>query len=207
MSSAAREVIPPIAKDQINDKGNKKINSAKLNSDNLIISISIASHKTSNSNNNLILKPKPINQGGNSSSYLNLLLNTNEKEKSSKSISNNTTSKNLNYNEIEKITNIINNNVVSKHNKNLINSNENKKNNTSDCHLIKLRCRRDTKGIPILRGRKKHGITFRDNLDKNANLIDVIKVQSYKLYNAQENIFKPEKIRSEDNTSCACWIF
>jgi len=97
------------------------------------------------------------------------------------------------------------------------NSNLSKVKRVSDISQIKdVKFRRDAKGIPIIKGRKKHRISFIDIQDKNANLVDIVEIESFKEYNARELTILEEKQttlngnltrNSNDNTSCACIIF
>lgn len=84
----------------------------------------------------------------------------------------------------------------------------------SDISQIKdNKIRRDAKGNVIVKGRKKHRISFKDILNKNANLVDVVDIESYKEYNAKELSILEEKqgtinnMNINDNTSCACIVF
>ncbi len=98
----------------------------------------------------------------------------------------------------------------------------NKPKRTSEPYQIKdSKTRRDAKGNPIIKGRKKHAISFKDLLDKNADLVEVVDVESFKEYNAKELSFADDKHasltnlnnssinngKSSDNTSCACIVY
>jgi prolyl oligopeptidase PreP (S9A serine peptidase family) len=198
MSTTNREEISYIIPKENNI--NKNTNPAKLKSDNLIISVSMASNNTSTTNTNLIIKSKQRNQLRKSYSNIILLTNPNEKEKSSISVNNKT---NNNLSRINKINNSINNYINNNNNNNYAKG----KIQSFQTSMPNLKFRRDAKGIPILRGRKKHGITFRDILDKNSKLVDIVKIESYKSFNAQEILIKQDKTISDDGTSCACSIF
>lgn len=222
-TAAIRDVSSPIFQKESNTNKilNKKINSSKLNSNNLIASVSMASNKTSvtNTNNNcIILKPKAKNISGNSFTNVYLMPNPNEKEKTSISIVENNNSSEYNNNNILPSSKFGSNKNISKfaadaNNNNVIKDNQDKvkmKTNASSIQLSNIKCRRDARGTPILKGRKKHRIAFRDYLDGNGKLFEVFKIQSYKEYNAQHievNLHMKNNNNKDDNTSCACIVF
>lgn len=179
----------------------KNVNHHKMNSDNLINNVSIDTDRTSNTNTNVILKAKRRVPGGNSSANIFLFANPNEKEKGSIS-SNNLASNFINN---KNSNNAFNANMSSFKSNNDI---AKRKRNVSAAQMPNFNCRRDAKGTPILKGRKNHKITFRDYLDNDSKLTDVVKIESYKEYNAKEIDSKElKKTGTDDNTSCACTIF
>ena len=171
---------------------NKKINPSKFNSNNLMTSVSMASNKTSITNtnhkdNNLIIKPKAKNIIGNSTTSVYLMTNPNEKEKSSL---------------------LVNNLLSSNYTGSNRNNDSKGKSSALNSQLTNVKCRRDWKGNRILKGKKKHQITFKDFKDSNAKLVEVVKIESYKAYNAKEIDDKEQKeINSDEINSCACSIF
>lgn len=67
--------------------------------------------------------------------------------------------------------------------------------------------RKDAKGVPIVKGHKKHRVTFRDFISKQS-LIDFINIESFKKDNSIENsTISQEKTEDSDNTSCTCLIY
>ncbi len=79
--------------------------------------------------------------------------------------------------------------------------------------LKDMKIRKDANGVPIIRGKKRHRVTFKDMIDIKFELIDEVEVESYKDYNAKEISILEEsnkKINNDnnnDNTSCTCLIF
>jgi len=139
----------------------------------------------------------------------NIILNKTKTRMSIASTSNN--NNNISYIPINGTENnnkhIVSNNRInnSQHSKN--------KNKSSTSQLKDLKIRKDAKGVPIIKGKKKHRITFKDALDDVTGLIEEIEIESYKDYNAKELTIieeKQETIKNKnnnDNTSCACAIF
>lgn len=77
--------------------------------------------------------------------------------------------------------------------------------------------RKDAKGIPILKKNKNnniinHHVSFIDTVDKNQQLVEVIKVKSYKNYNKSENPYinkciDMKKLSNVVNIDKCCLIF
>ncbi len=163
----------------------------KIPSENLISTASMSSSKTSN----LHYKSKSRNSTANNHNNLNN--------------NNNLTS---NGTETKEKTSI---NQVS------TNSNLSKVKRVSDTsHIKDSKIRRDAKGNPIVKGRKKHRVSFKDVLDKNADLVEVVEIESFKDYNAEELSIVEDKnatfgnqsntrngCSGNDNTSCTCIVF
>jgi len=203
MASAAREGNSHIFPKETNKNQNtkKNINQPRLYSDKQITNVSIASNKTSMTynHNNLIVKPKAKDFSGNLTTNFRLKTNPNEKEKNSISVY---------YNNNENFENKYFEGNNTNGNNNIINNNGKNKRNSSTKQLNNLTSRRDAKGTPIIKGRKKHQITYKDYLDSKAKLVEVVKIESFKEYNAQDtDSIKQNKNSQDDNTSCACSIF
>jgi hypothetical protein len=60
--------------------------------------------------------------------------------------------------------------------------------------------RKDQKGIMIIKGKKGHKLTFKDQLDMK--FYQVVEVESYKSFNI--DISKGDHGAGNDNVSCAC---
>jgi hypothetical protein len=64
------------------------------------------------------------------------------------------------------------------------------------------RQRRDSRGIPIVKGLKKHKVVFADRMQNKKSLIEKVEIESYKKYN-MDNTFQDEP---KTSTGC-CRIF
>lgn len=68
--------------------------------------------------------------------------------------------------------------------------------------------RKDSKGIPILKrdhnsGQKlRHHVTFIDNINKNTNVAEIIKVKSFKKYNKIDESNDNNNILNRNDSSC-----
>ena len=60
--------------------------------------------------------------------------------------------------------------------------------------------RKDRFGNEIRIGKKKHSISFRDQVEKGSNLAEIIEVESYKRYNLLDE-------NEGGTTFCKCVIF
>ncbi len=85
----------------------------------------------------------------------------------------------------------INSNDNSKNEKMCLNTNI-KKNAKQNIDLYFLPKRIDRFGIPIIKGSKKHKVTFIDKIVKK-NFVEVIKIESYKEYNKMEEVSNSKK--------------
>lgn len=65
--------------------------------------------------------------------------------------------------------------------------------------------RTDRRGIPIIKGSKKHRVTFSDNLKRKSSFVDKVEIESYKHYNVS-NTFSEEKKSNSNSVSC-CAIY
>jgi hypothetical protein len=66
--------------------------------------------------------------------------------------------------------------------------------------------RRDRRGVPIMKGSKKHKISFSDSSGSKSNFVDVIRIESYKNVNALNTYNESNVSKSSDSVSC-CSIF
>lgn len=74
------------------------------------------------------------------------------------------------------------------------------KNSKSICIL-----RKDSRGVPIIKGHKNHKISFADNL-YGSNLAIIINIESFKHYNSIEVEIDVPELKKKDKFSCKCSI-
>lgn len=69
----------------------------------------------------------------------------------------------------------------------------------------------DSKGIPIIKGLKKHRVSFVDFSNSKRKMIEVIPVESFKKYNIQNSYGAGnetnKKINKKDETTSCCFVF
>jgi len=167
----------------LNKKESDNKKPSKVISNNIVMGYTSDASKNTNFNN--INKVKKRDSNAESLNNAILFSTRNDKDKSN-------------------ITNITNNVVNNK----IINSKQIPSSNV----LKENRIRKDFKGNPILKGGKKHRISFKDLIGKNNNLVETIEIESYKAFNAfNETIIEDDDKKDikdqNDNTSCSCVIF
>lgn len=74
------------------------------------------------------------------------------------------------------------------------------KNSKSNCIV-----RKDSRGVPIIKGNKNHKISFADNL-YGSNLAIIINIESFKDYNSMEEETDVSDNKKKGKFSCKCSI-
>ena len=64
--------------------------------------------------------------------------------------------------------------------------------------------RKDVLGTPIVRGKKKHRVTFQDNLG-GSPLVNIAVIESFKAFNAM-NTYNEKKTNEKDEVSSDCCV-
>lgn len=70
-----------------------------------------------------------------------------------------------------------------------------------------LKARKDSRGIPILKGKKNHKLVFADQI-QGSNLVNIVEIECYKEFNVVDEDSTPDKLnennKNSENVSCTC---